>query len=76
MPPFFALVRIERVLNLVPPSQSFVHFDQPDHSDSTQLTGHLICLHFFCLAIGGQIMPYSLGATTTSLTMVSKPPHA
>merc|ERR1719361_1992926 len=33
LPPFFAFVRIERVLTRTPPSHSFEHFDQPDHSD-------------------------------------------
>jgi hypothetical protein len=42
LPPFFGFVRIERVRSSTPPSQSFEHFDQPDHLDIKQSTGHLI----------------------------------
>merc|ERR1719379_2652710 len=41
LPPFFAFVRTERVRIRTPLSHSFVHLDQPDHSDITQSTGHL-----------------------------------
>jgi hypothetical protein len=41
MPPFFGLVMMLRVRPLVPPSQALLHFDQPDHFDMTQSTGHL-----------------------------------
>merc|ERR1719473_127013 len=40
-PPFFGFVRIERVRSSTPPSQSLEHFDQPDHLDIKQSTGHL-----------------------------------
>merc|ERR1719329_573538 len=39
-PPFFGLVTRLRVCERTPPSQSAVHFDQPDHSDMTQSTSH------------------------------------
>jgi hypothetical protein len=41
LPPFLALVITARVRICTPPSQSLVHFDQPDHSETTQSTGHL-----------------------------------
>jgi len=40
-PTFFVFVMMDRVLCLTPPSQSFEHFDQPDHLDIMQSTGHL-----------------------------------
>jgi hypothetical protein len=42
MPPFFGWTRMLRVRPWAPPSQSLLHFDQPDHFDITQFTGHLI----------------------------------
>jgi hypothetical protein len=41
MPPFLGLVMMLRVWPWVPPSHSLLHFDQPDHRDITQSTGHL-----------------------------------
>jgi hypothetical protein len=40
IPPFFGFTISERVRERTPPSQSAVHFDQPDHSDISQSTGH------------------------------------
>jgi len=39
MPPFFGLVRMERVWDCKPPPHSAVHFDQPDQADMSQLIG-------------------------------------
>jgi len=43
----FSQVISDQVWDRTPPSQSAVHFDQPDHSDITQSTGHFFWLHFF-----------------------------
>jgi hypothetical protein len=41
LPPFLGFVKIDRVRSSTPPSQSLEHFDQPDHLDIKQSTGHL-----------------------------------
>jgi len=66
---------MERVRTLTPFSQSLVHLDQPDHSDSPQSTGHLNCLHFLTRSKGGQLMPAAFGATTMSRAIVFMPLH-
>merc|ERR1719313_2103341 len=57
-PPFLVLVMMERVRPRTPPSQSFVHFDHPDHMDISQSTGHFCWLHFLVVLNAGQTTPY------------------
>merc|ERR1719237_131488 len=45
LPPFFGFVNTDLVFVSTPLSQSLVHFDQPDHSDIKQSTGHFFCPH-------------------------------
>merc|ERR1719359_2210423 len=74
-PPFLGLVKIERVRSSTPPSQSLEHFDQPDHLDIKQSTGHLNWLHFLMAMKAGHLMPHSLGLTTASRVKRCTPPQ-
>mmetsp|Transcript_26061 Transcript_26061/g.82396 ORF Transcript_26061/g.82396 Transcript_26061/m.82396 type:complete len:243 (+) Transcript_26061:1025-1753(+) len=74
-PPFLGLLTTDRDLTWTPLSQSLVHLDQPDHADIWQFLSHLRWAHFFCLSNAGHLMPNSLGATTSSLFIISLPPH-
>jgi len=40
-PPFFGWTRMLRVRDWAPPSQSLLHFENEDHLDILQFTGHL-----------------------------------
>merc|ERR1719238_2718107 len=75
LPPFLGLVRMDRVRSSTPPSQSFEHFDQPDHLDIKQSTGHLNWLHFLVTVRAGHLMPHSFGRTTASRVSVCVPPQ-
>merc|ERR1719240_726457 len=74
-PPFLGLVKIERVRSSTPPSQSLEHFDQPDHLDIKQSTGHLNWLHFLMTVKSGHLMPHTFGLTTASRVNRCTPPH-
>ena len=67
IPPFLGLVISDRVWDRTPPSQSAENFDQPDHSDITQSTGHFFWLHFFVRCRAGHLRPHSSGGSTTIL---------
>merc|ERR1719456_2190170 len=76
VPPCIGLARMSRVRDSKPPSQSAVHFDQPDHSDISQLTGHLFWLHFLVRPNSGHLSPHSSGGETTTLRlMCCQPPQ-
>jgi hypothetical protein len=74
-PPFFGFVRMDRVRSSTPPSQSLEHFDQPDHLDIKQSTGHLNWLHFLIAVKSGHLMPHSFGRTTASRVNRCVPPQ-
>jgi len=74
-PPLDGLVKMLRVCPCTPPSQSAVHFDQPDHSDMSQLTGHFNWLHFLNRAKSGHLRPQLSGGTTIFRVICCQPPH-
>merc|ERR1719162_1012813 len=69
-------MRMLRVRDREPPSQSLVHFDHEDHLDCLQSTGHFIWLHFLFRASSGHPYPNSLFFTTIARVNVCMPPHA
>merc|ERR1719161_2414177 len=76
MPPFFGFTRMLRVCDSTPPSHSAVHFDQPDHADMTQSTGHLYCPHRLYFSVAGHLMPHSSFGTTIARVIFCQPPHS
>jgi hypothetical protein len=54
-PPFFGCTRMLRVRDCAPPSQSLLHFENDDHLDILQSTGHLNWLHFLLFDCDGHV---------------------
>merc|ERR1719453_1073332 len=75
IPPFFGLTRIERVWDCKPPPHSAVHFDQPDHSDMSQLMGQWYWPQRLKRDKRGHLTPHSSFGTTTSRFISCQPPH-